>query len=339
RLDAGGAPASWRGQLHPRGDGPDAFQVTIRNYMSSVGARLWDRPAEPNDHRCPEADALPAFITHQNVRLFRRCPELAFVGRVHESVGPRVAAAGLRLGESRGCIHHFGLALEGERQAGKNRYYRELGRRKAAERPGDAQAHFELGLTEFENFHQDGEALACFERCLRLQPGFTLAWVYGGAALLRMGHPAEALGFLGEAAQQGHASAWLLEMQGDAGYNLGQFAAAAACYRAAARAQTGRGDDSGLQSKQGLSLLRAGDRGEGFRLLRAARERNPQRADNHDRLVAACVWAGDREGAREAQRTRLGLFPGAAASRRLEALESFPEEAAAPIQVLQEARR
>ena len=75
------------------------YQVSIRNYVLSLEDRVWDRPAQPNDFRLPAAQGYPAYVDHQNVRLFRRDPRLIFVGRVHESVGPSIEAAGLRLGQ------------------------------------------------------------------------------------------------------------------------------------------------------------------------------------------------------------------------------------------------
>ena len=314
--------AGWRRWLERAS--ADAFQVTIRNYMRSSVAHIWDREAQPNawfhsPHAAwPEAAECPAWVEHQNVRLFRSHPALRFVGRVHESVGPRVEAAGLRLGGAQGLIHHFGLAREPEAQAEKNRFYRELGRRKAAEQPQDAQAQFELGVTEFENFHDAAAALLCFERALRLKPAFALAWLFGGMALLQMGHAAEASAFFAQARRCGYASQRLSELEGDAAYNQGDYAAAAAAYR---RAQIQNAANPELSSKTGLAQVRAGNRQLGLELLRRAVARAPECAANHDRLVAALVWLGEREAAVAAQRRRVEQFPDdAAAAARLQNL-------------------
>ena len=121
-----------------------AYQVSIRNYVLSMEDRIWDRPAQPNDFRVPEAQAYPGYVDHENVRLFRRHPEIFFVGRVHESVGSQVEALGLPLGRASFLIHHFGLAADAETRARKNRFYRELGKRKsrryATECPGPSGA-------------------------------------------------------------------------------------------------------------------------------------------------------------------------------------------------------
>ncbi|HVB40276.1 MAG TPA: glycosyltransferase [Terriglobales bacterium] len=286
RLDPGPDPARWRAQFQ---QGSDALLVTIQNYVRSLdGARVWDRKAQPNPAaniaRHPETAAYPAYIEHENVRLFRRCPELYFVGRLHESVGPRVAASGLRLGRSCGRIHHFGLAIAPEAQAAKNVRYRELARRKAAEQADDFQAHFELGVMEFDNFHNDAAALTSFERSLRLRPSFALGWFYAGAALLRMGHAPEAEAFFVQAAGRGYQSPLLEEMRGDAAYNSGRYAEAVGRYRAALRHGP---SERGLRSKLGLAAVRAGDGQRGLKHLRQAVAEAPGHEENLRRLDAA----------------------------------------------------
>ncbi|HET9785321.1 MAG TPA: glycosyltransferase [Terriglobales bacterium] len=299
------ARRGWRAQLT---SGPDAFQVTIRNYVASLEARLWDRPAQRNDGAWAEGRAYPGFVEHQNVRLFRRHPEIRFVGRVHESVGPRVKAAGLRLGTARGRIHHFGMVRPPAVQAAKNHYDRELGRKKVQEQPADPQAHFELGVVEFDNFGNYGEALRCFERTLRLQPGFVQAWFFGGAALARLGHPQEALAFFQQAEARGARSAALREFMADCAYNLSQYKDAVAGYRAAA-ADTTPGHAATLLSKRGLAELRAGEAEAGLRHLRRAAAAMPPCADNLDRLANALVACQELAGAVATLRQRVEQFP------------------------------
>ncbi|MGH9475187.1 MAG: glycosyltransferase [Terriglobales bacterium] len=292
----------WQAQM---AGSADAFQVTIRNYVNSLEAYIWDRPARPNDGAWPQAKAYPGFIEHQNVRLFRRHPELYFLGRVHESVGARVAPAGLRLGEAAGRIHHFGMVKPPAVIAAKNHLYRELGRRKRAELPNDPQAHFELGVVEYDNFHNDGEALRCFERALRLQPGFAPAWFFAGACLARLGHPQEALGFFDQARARGSSAPQLDELSADAQYQLGQFSAAAQTYRRA-ELQARRPD---LDSKRGLAELRAGRRQPGLARLRAAAAAAPDLTENLDRLITALVWLEDWPAAVAALEERVQRWP------------------------------
>ena len=65
-------------------------------------------------------------------------------------------------------------------QARKNTLYRELGRQKISEMPDNAQAHFELGLLEMDNFHNFADAQQLFERARTLNPRFGLAWFFEG---------------------------------------------------------------------------------------------------------------------------------------------------------------
>ncbi|MGH9560159.1 MAG: glycosyltransferase, partial [Terracidiphilus sp.] len=189
------------------GGRPAAYQVTIRNYVLSLEDRIWDRPAQPNDNRLAEARAYPAFVNHENVRLFRRAPEIYFVGRVHESVGPQVQASGLPLGQASFLIHHLGLTADEHTRANKNILYRELGRKKVLECPQNAQAHLELGLVELDNFGNLSEALACFEKACVLNSRFGVAWFFGGVTELRRGRPGPALSLLKRAEECGHRTA------------------------------------------------------------------------------------------------------------------------------------
>jgi tetratricopeptide (TPR) repeat protein len=262
------------------------YQVTIRNYMLSIADRLWDRPAVANDYRLPESNPYPAYVTHQNVRLFRRAPGIHFVGRVHESVGPSIVESGARLAEGGFLIHHFGLVAAEETRRRKNELYRELGRQKVREMPGDAQAHFELGLVEFDNFHNDEAALACFETACRLNPSLAVAWLFAALAQSRLGRHAAALAALARAKRLGYLTALVEESEADAHYCLGNFEAARRGYRAASKRQPA----AALESKLGLAELRSGRQASGIDRLRRAVLREPALAEVHDRLVQALVW-------------------------------------------------
>jgi tetratricopeptide (TPR) repeat protein len=269
---------------------PDAagYLVAIRNYVLRLDDHVWDRPAMPNDSPLPEARAYPAYVDHENVRLFRRDPRIFFVGRVHESVGPQIEACGLALRRASFRIHHFGLAADAPTRARKNRLYRALGQRKVREMPRNAQAHLELGLVELENFDSPREALACFERACRLKPGFGVAWFFAGLAHFRLGQFRSALRCLHEAEKQGHATAFVEETIGDAHYNLGQFAESRQAYeRALALAPS-----ASLESKSGLASARAGSAEEGLQRVRGALEQRSDLPELHDRLIVLLAWLG-----------------------------------------------
>jgi tetratricopeptide (TPR) repeat protein len=309
------------------------YQVTIRNYTLSLGDHVWDRPAVANDGRLAEASRYPAFVTHQNVRLFRRSPGIHFIGRVHESVGPAIVGSGGRLGRCDLLIHHFGLADDAETRRHKNELYRKLGRKKVKEMPASAQAHFELGLVEFDNFHNDQAALDCFEEACRLNPRLAVAWVFAALARARLGSHESALGAVARARRLGYAAPLLDEIEADALYNLGKFEAARRAYRAACRKLPG---NAGLESKLGLAELRAGRRLAGLDRLRRSVTRSPQVADAHDRLIQALIWLDRPAEAAVAAEAKLVVLGGSASDYlRAASIRSHLGERAKAVALLQ----
>jgi glycosyltransferase involved in cell wall biosynthesis len=263
------------------------YQVSIRNYVLSLEDRIWDRPARPNDFRLPAANAFPAYIDHENVRLFRRDARIFFVGRVHESVGPRIEECNLGLGHAPFLIHHFGMASDAETRAQKNRFYRDLGKLKTAEMPDNAQAHLELGLVELDNFGNLEEALACFKRACELNPLLGVAWFFAGIAHVRLGQHRESLRCLQRAQKNGCTTPAVAETLGDAHYNLGEFPEAV---RAFERALKLSADSASLESKLGLAVIRSGRKEKGLELVSNAVLRQPRVGELHDRLILSLVW-------------------------------------------------
>jgi tetratricopeptide (TPR) repeat protein len=311
------------------------FQVRIRNYVLSLNDRIWDRPALPNDSSLPAAKKYPAYVEHENVRFFRRSPDVHFVGRVHESVGPRFLELGKRIETAPFFIHHFGLAADAETRERKNRLYRELGREKVRERPRDAQAHLELGLVEMDNFGNLDEALRLFQRACQLNPRFGVAWFFEGVVLLRKGSYTEALKSLSQAERQGHRTALVAESQGDAHYNSGAFSAAAKSYEIALQREP---ESPQLVSKAGLAQIRTGDVEVGLRKLQRAIEMRPVAAELHDRLVLALVALDRIPDAAAAAEAKLGAIACPQAGDFLRAASLWskagdPARAAAMLQV------
>ena len=282
-----------------------AYQVTIRNYVLSLEDRIWDRAAKPNDSHLPAASTYPAYVEHENVRLFRRDPEIYFVGRVHESVGPRVLESGRKLGRAPFSIHHFGLVADAETRARKNHFYRRLGQQKVREMPKNAQAHLELGLVELDNFRNLPGALALFERACQLPPHLGVAWFFQGLTLGKLQRWREALKCLAEAELQGHTTSLVYETQGDAYYNLKEYGRACECYDRAMRRNAG---NPLLQSKLGLAIVRAGNVDRGLDLIRQAVLVKPTAGEPHDRLILSLVWLDRIEQAAAAADEKLGAI-------------------------------
>jgi tetratricopeptide (TPR) repeat protein len=244
-------------------------------------------------------------VEHQNVRLFLHDPHIYFVGSVHESVGPTIEAAGKKIGSADFLIHHFGMADDEASRTRKNTFYRELGRKKIREMPANAQAHFELGLLEMDNFHNFEEARQLFERARTLNSRFGLAWFFEGLTLGKLSRPSEALRCLGEAERTGHRTSLVAETRGDIHYNASQFSSACECYATARRRDPA---SALLQSKFGLATLRAGERSRGMRELRHAVAAAPRVPEVHDRFVLALVWAGDLRAAALAADAKLAAI-------------------------------
>jgi len=307
------------------------YLTTIRNYVLSSRDRVWDQPSVPNDAKFEGAKKYPAYVEHQNVRLFRRAPEVFFVGRVHETVGGSIESSG---GELRPCpllIHHFGLAADPETIARKNRLYREMGRQKLLDMPRSAQAHFELGLVEFDNFHNYEEALRLFHRACELNPGLSVSWFFAGMSYLKLGRPEEALECLKSAGSRPA----VCEAKGDALYALGRFDQARRAYL---QAFDGAKLPPDLESKIGLAEVRSGRVKNGVTRLRKAVGRDPSEPQVHDRLVTALVWLGHAAEAAEAAEKKIeAVKPDPQAYLRAAVIRAQQEDWQQSLQILRRA--
>lgn len=281
----------------------DGFQVAIRNYTLDPLMKIWDWPAVANDGSYLPARQYPAFVEHENVRLFRRDPEIHFSGRVHESVGWRMKETRRKLGAAQFRIHHFGMARETtESKARKLEFYRRLGRLKAAEQPENAQAHLELGLVEIENGGAALAALPSFLRACELNPNLGVAWFFAGAIQFQIGNSARACESLRRAEEAGHTTFAVAELAGDANYHLKNFEEARSWYR---RAQKRAPENATIESKLGLAEARAGNAASGIRRLHRAIELEPSNSQLHDRLIVAEVWLHHEHEAGEAAEKKL----------------------------------
>jgi tetratricopeptide (TPR) repeat protein len=283
------------------------FQVTIRNYVNSLNERIWDEPPKPNDSLLPSAAVYPAFIEHENIRLFRRSPEIYFVGRVHESVGPRIREVHGSLGRANFLIHHFGFAADAATKARKNDLYRDMGREKLRDFPKDWQAHFELGLLELEQYKNLPEARALFSRACELNPSAGVAWFFLGLTIFRLGYYEDALNFLRQADHAGHKTALVAETRGDAYYNLAEFDEARACYEAALKRQNAT---TGVLPKLCLATIRSGKAEKGVSRLGSAIALTPQVAELHEGLILGLVFLDRIEEAAQASDEKLRLVRG-----------------------------
>lgn len=265
------------------------YEVPIRNYLPVRYARTFDRMAKPNVSLMGRAKDAPAYTEHTNCRLFRRHPDIYFVGRVHELVEHQILALGWKLGMANFHIHHFGMLAGGKRLREKDKFYRDLGRLKVEERPNDPQAHIELGLQEYEHFQNYEEALRCFERALELAPDAKPAWLFTAMIHLELGNDREALVAVEFAKGKGPGGVLATHLRADALFNLGLLKEARDEYRRSLRISK---DDPFLLSKLGLTEVRLGRTQAGFGKLRRAIATAPRMLEIRERMLKACVAAG-----------------------------------------------
>ncbi|HTV59249.1 MAG TPA: glycosyltransferase [Verrucomicrobiae bacterium] len=280
------------------------YQVRIRNYVTTMDHRIWDRPARANDSEYEAGRRFPAYVEHENVRLFRRDPEIYFTGRVHETVGWRILERKGQILASKLVIHHMGMARPAEERAKKLVWYRELGRKKVEDMPENAQAHFELGVSELENFGNAREALESIERACRLNAKLGVAWFFAGICHARLGENEKALECYHQAEQAGHSSLLSEELKGDTNYNLGRFEGAAANYRRGVKKNPA---NASLESKLGLAEARIGRIASGVSRMRRAIEKEPGNGELYDRLIQVEVWLKRPRDAAETAEEKLKL--------------------------------
>jgi tetratricopeptide (TPR) repeat protein len=262
------------------------YLVPIRNYIPTVTGRGWDRIAEPNQNSHPRAQQAPAYFVHENCRLFRRDPEIYFVGRVHELVEPRINGLRWRLAMAKFCIHHFGQLAQEETRNRKAAAYRELLRMKVRELPNEPMAWIQLGLQEYECSRESSEPLRCFERALVLEPKATPASLFKGMVYLDLGKYSQALEALDAAHADKRSRALREHLRGDALHNLGRLLEARTAYSDAVRLT---GNDPVLSSKLGYTEVRLGRTKEGITRLKEAARKAPEVAEIHERLMKAFV--------------------------------------------------
>jgi glycosyltransferase involved in cell wall biosynthesis len=273
------------------------YMITIRDYMPERNSYFLEHAGKPNT--CPPERAKGALSYHdqQNIRLFRRNPEVYFFGRVHELVEYRISLLGLKYVPADILIHHYGHLRGNEVRGAKALFYRRLGLQKVKEESDNPFAWFELGLLEYKTFQNPDNALICFQQTVKLHPPFTRAWLFMATIHLDKGQPFEALIALEQAEKKEEAAGFRERLKGDAYYNLGQITQARTAYQNALRL----GEDGPVvESRLGFTEVRMGETQAGFARLRQAVNDAPHQAELHDRLVKACLAAEDLPGAAEA---------------------------------------
>lgn len=262
------------------------YNVTLRNYIPlrfGVGGNAPSFKAV--NSTIPRAEGARTYADFTICRLFRRHPEIYYVGRVHEIVEPRIRALGLELPPANFVIHHFGiLCSPGERRV-KDELYRKLGWLKIKDSPNDPQAWVEIGLQEFEQFKNYSAGIECFTKALALDPNFsTVPYLSLANLYIEIQADTRALELLSSRTMSGRAAGQKEQICGDALYNLGRLKEARSAYLRALRLLP---EDARIVSKLGLTEVRLGLKKNGLARLTRALNAVPDVLEMHDRLIKA----------------------------------------------------
>ena len=155
-----------------------AWQVMTRNYTEDPIGQGW----EANDGAYPPEEVAAGWYPSWKVRLFPRCADIRFQGRVHEMVEPALRDAGFDIRRASFVVHHYGELDRNASLARKRRYY-ELGKEKLAGQPDDAVLLTELAVQAGE-LEMPAEALALWDRVLAKEPENVEALFNRGGILL-----------------------------------------------------------------------------------------------------------------------------------------------------------
>jgi glycosyltransferase involved in cell wall biosynthesis len=290
-----------REKIRPLLDRTDVggYFVTTRNYLPVKYGSGGHAPAvKPNDCPVPRAEGAPAYADFTLYRLFRRHPEINFVGRVHERVDPQIRALGLKLASSDLVISHFGhLCSEQELQL-KDQFYRKLGLLKLQDTPNDPQAWIEMGLQEYEQFRNYSAGVSCFKKALALDPNYSSVPYLSLANLyVETDNNASALELLSATTMKGREAGVREQIRGDALYNLARLKEARAAY---IRALSIFPDDARIVSKLGLTEVRIGLKTNGLARLTKSLKASPDLLEIHDRMIKGYILANMMPQAAEA---------------------------------------
>jgi tetratricopeptide (TPR) repeat protein len=263
------------------------YLVTLRNHIPvKFGSGGHAASIKSNDSTMPRAERALAYADFAICRLFRRHPEIHYVGRVHEHVEPSIRALGLKLRSANLIIHHFGHLRSPAELHSKNEFYRELGRLKVKDVPNDPEAWVELGLQEYEQFRNYSAGIECFKKALTLNPHSSVPALSLANLYVEIQADALALQLLSGIAMTGRAAGEKEHIYGDAFYNLGRLKEARAAYL---RALGILPEDTRVVSKLGLTEVRLGLKKNGLARLTRALKATPDVIELHDRIIKAYI--------------------------------------------------
>ena len=328
----------------PRAEG---YIVPVRNYLAPWSEVLPGHIVLPPRQKHPRAPLAPVYAVSQVCRLYRRRPDVYYVGAIHEQVDYRLMELGLPIARAGFFIHHFGwYRIQPSDLSRKYSFYKDLLAKKLEQRPDDPQVMVQYGdaLSSWCGQHQ--EALTFFMKAAALAPDKHQVWTHMATCLLALKQPEAALVAVDRIPSEGEEAGRRFQLRGEALIALGRWHEALAAYREAARyfpdhavvtkqwawLETQYGDrDTGCERLKDLALqselqaqacpgvrlaLRAAECyallqqwPEVLRLAQEGLEREPHSAELQDMKVKAAVATGDFHEAADAAARLAELVP------------------------------
>ncbi len=258
----------------------DAYITPVRNYL-----KPWDNPLTgahdlPAEERHPGAPDAKAFVHSEVCRLYRRDPDIYYVGHVHEQVEYRLMQLGRRIGRAGFFIHHFGWYLINEAGLERKRVmYAELLAEKARQRPDDPLVLLQYGDALCAWAGKTEEGLALFMKAASLNPNLQDMWVYITLALLKLGQLEAALIALAQIPPKERDRGRLAQMRGEALGALKRWSEARAAYEEALSYDP---ESISIMAKLGLIEMEDGAYAKGMRRMREAIAGAEAQAKMHD---------------------------------------------------------
>jgi glycosyltransferase involved in cell wall biosynthesis len=299
------------------------YNLTVRCYVHNRSVSFEGSSSRENHDDAERARSAPFYLEFLSVRLFRRHPQIFYTGCVHEMVISQIGTLGMQVKNAKALIRNYGRLWDAETCTRKQAYYRRLGHRRIEEEPGNVDAWYTLGLAEFY-YGDNREAIRCMEQAYTLlkipQPLYYIA-----KALQREGRLEAALTILAHVGDSGDLGLQKNLLRGEVLHDLNRFEEARCAFRRALeeceRDSILGAWQSALESRLGYVEVRLGNHRSGMEMLRRSIAMKPEEIEFHDRLVKACVAAGDERGAADAAEAALEhcveerLFARAAALR------------------------
>ncbi len=261
----------------PRADG---YITPVRNYLKPWDSALTGLHELPSTERHPGAPDAKAYAHSEVCRLYKRDPDIYYIGHVHEQVEYRLMQLGRRIGRAGFFIHHFGWYLIDEKGLDRKRtMYTDLLAEKARQRPEDPLVLLQYGDALCSWAGKTEEGLALFMKAASLNPKLQDIWMYLALALLKLGQLEAALVALAQVPRKERDRARLAQMQGQALAALKRWSEARTAYEEALRYDP---ESIPTMAKLGLIEIEDGAYGRGMRRMRKAIAAAEAQAEKHD---------------------------------------------------------